>query len=120
MFLALRKVELAALKRLPIARVGEQALHLGTSQGAKLFEEVGAPLSHQLGEGRLVVGEEKERTRGVKLLALEQQRRLWPQQQQGGHGPVPAGAGELMIPQAPAAVGYLVVVLREVHNGRGR
>ena len=67
-----------------------------------------------------MVGEEEERAGGGELLALEQHRRARRQQRQRRQGAEPAGAGQVVQPQAAGRVGDLIVILQEYDEVRRR
>ena len=59
-----------------------------------------------------MIGKIEKRRARPELLALKQQRRLRPEQQQGRKGAIAPGARQLMQPAAIPRIGDLVVILQ--------
>ena len=109
--LALAGIELAALERRAVARIGQPGHHRGRGEAGELREKFGSALPHERRQLGRVIGEEEPGRRGAELLPLEQQRRLGNEQQERGHRAEPAGVGELVQALAASGVRDLIVVL---------
>src|SRR5262249_5555605 len=82
MHLALGKVELAALKGLPVTWVGDDRAAFRSRETAKLLQELHTAGPNQLAQFGMMVGEIQKRARCREFLALKKQRRAGREQKQ--------------------------------------
>src|SRR5437763_3656391 len=121
LFRALSEVEFATLKVVPVGRHRKRALHFRRRQRRKLREKFEAPLPDRLAQILVAdVREENEGSGRAKFLALEKKRCPRTEQEQRSHGAISPRRSFKAHPRALGAVGNLVVVFNERHEGRRR
>ena len=118
--LALGKIELAPLEGGSVAGIVEARPMLEVEQARELRQKLTAALAHRGRELGVEIGKVQKRCRCPELLTLEEHRRGWHQQHQGGHGSPAAGAGQLMAAQSTRRIGHLIVVLQIADESRCR
>ena len=83
----------------------------------ELRQKLLTSFGHRLTQAFRQIGEKEERSRGIELLPLKQQRRGATEQQQRRQRAVAARRRELVDPPAERRVRDLVVILQIVHEG---
>src|SRR4051812_47759471 len=109
--LALREIESTAFKRLNIGGGVQNRLGFLRGQARELSQEFGSALGDQPGQLRFMIGKKQKRAGSRELLPLEQHRRAWGQELQGGQGFQSARTRQNMTTQPAPGVGNLIVIL---------
>src|ERR1019366_8832790 len=115
---ALAIVEFASPKRL--LGLGRREVALHPEQGRELLQKLAASFADSLRQLGIVIGKVEEGSRCAELLALEQHRRVWPEEEQCGQRAKPAGTRQLLQPLAASRVRDLVMILCEADELAGR
>ena len=114
-----RPVELRALERLLVVRVGDLLLLVLGVEGAELGELAPPAIANGDGEIAVEVGEEEERALFRPFIAHEHQRNMRRQKQHGGEDAPHRLVAEQRQPLTKRPVADLVVVLQEIDEGGG-